>query len=50
MAGQSGNLGVDGLRNRSYRPRPWPSPPSSVGWSVPVRGPQGPRNPVPTDA
>jgi len=38
MAGQSGNPGESGLRNRSHRPRPWPFPPPSVGWSVLVRG------------
>ena len=34
MAGQSGNPGGSGLHNRSCRPRPWPFPPPSVGWSV----------------
>ena len=49
LAGQSGNPGGNGLRNRSHRPRPWPFPRPSVGWSVLVRGPHGPRNPAPTD-
>jgi len=40
----------DGWRNRSHRPRPWPFLPSSVGWSVPVRGLRSPRNPATTDA
>ena len=39
MAGQGGNPGGSGLHNRSHRPRPWPFPPSSVDWSVAVRGP-----------
>ena len=38
MAGQSGNPGGSGLHNRSCRPRPWPFPRPSVGWSAPVRG------------
>ena len=50
MAGQSGNSDGSGRRNRSCRSRPWPFPPPSVGWSAPVRGPHGPRNPAPTDA
>ena len=39
MAGQGGNPGGDGQHDRSCRPRPWPFPPPSVGWSAPVRGP-----------
>ena len=39
MAGQGGNPGGNGQHDRSCRPRPWPFPPPSVGWSVPVRGP-----------
>ncbi|HEX6453974.1 MAG TPA: tyrosine-type recombinase/integrase [Trebonia sp.] len=50
MAGQGGNPGGSGLRNRSHRPRPWPFPRPSMGWSVLVRGPHGPQNPAPTDA
>jgi hypothetical protein len=38
MAGQSGNLGGNGLHNRSHRPRPWPFPPPSVAFSASVRG------------
>ena len=37
MAGQSG-IRAGAVSYRSHRPRPWPSPPPSVGWSVGVRG------------
>ena len=39
MPGQRGNPDGSGLHNRSHCPRPWPFPPPSMGWSVPVRGP-----------